>query len=189
MRQVSANTLKSVCLYVYLSIFESVCLPPCLSLRLSACLCVCLSVCKQCGPGTVSRSTPLSSTPISTCWGRRQPASPTSGSLSTSTPTEPPGLPNQRRAGCGIVGTGSGRLSIFTAQGRPPHSASKRPWPTNTLNLCLTLTLTVSRAPLLRNSLPRHVREAGSVDAFKSMLKSFLFSKHYGSNLLSSFTI
>ena len=27
---------------------------------------------------------------------------------------------------------------------------------------------------------PRHIREAGSVDAFKSMLKSFLFSKHYG---------
>ena len=139
MRQGSANTLYSVCLCVYLSTFESVCLPAflslCLSACLSACLCVCLSVCKQCGPGTVSRSTPLSSTPISTCWGRRRPASPTSGSLSTSTPTGPPGPPNQRRAGCGTVGTGSGRSSIFTAQGRPPRSASTRvTYQVNTLN-------------------------------------------------------
>ena len=37
-----------------------------------------------------------------------------------------------------------------------------------------------SRAPFLWNNLPRHIREAGSLDIFKSTLKTFLFSKHYG---------
>ena len=38
----------------------------------------------------------------------------------------------------------------------------------------------LSLVPVLVSQPTRRIRVAGSVDAFKSVLKSFLFSEHYG---------
>lgn len=80
----------------------------------------------QSGPRTANLFTPPSWTLTSTWWATRLLALRTSASLSILITTAHPALLNQKRPGCGIAVTASGKSSISIAQDPHPRSASKK---------------------------------------------------------------